>query len=99
METQQMMELLLARMDVNVKGNQDLLARMEAKIDANREANPEERKAERKAFQEEMTKANQEKSNADREHMQQIMAKRETDREEMMTKIDANQERNNASLR
>jgi hypothetical protein len=58
METQQMMELLLARMDTDTKANQHLLARMEAKIHANREA-----------IREEMKKANQVKANADQEHM------------------------------
>jgi hypothetical protein len=63
METQHMMEFLLARMDANRKTNQeDLLARMEAKIDAHKEA--------------------------DQEHMQQMMAR-----------LDANEERMNASLR
>jgi hypothetical protein len=63
METQQMMEFLLARMDANTNANpEDLLARMEAKIDANREA-----------VREEMIKANQEKAYADREHLQQMM--------------------------
>jgi hypothetical protein len=64
METQQMKELLLARIDANTKANQeDLLARMEAKINASR-----------KAVREEMMKANQGKVDADQEHMQQMMA-------------------------
>jgi hypothetical protein len=40
----------LVRMNANTKANQDLLARMEAKIVANREADQEERKAVREAF-------------------------------------------------
>jgi hypothetical protein len=47
--------------------------------------------------------ANQAKTDAhregDREHMQQMMTKIETDQEEMMAGMDANQERMNASLR
>jgi hypothetical protein len=55
----------LAGMNTNTKANQEnLLARMEAKIDTNRDATRKERKAERKAFREEMTKANQEKVDA-----------------------------------
>jgi hypothetical protein len=48
-------------------------------------------------------KAKQAKTDAhrevDREHMQQMMTKIETDLEEMMVRMDANQERMNASLR
>jgi hypothetical protein len=39
METQQMMELLLARMDASVKVNQEnLLSRIDATMDANRKS-------------------------------------------------------------
>jgi hypothetical protein len=50
-------------MDANTKTNQeDLLAKMGAKIDTNCEA-----------LQEEMMKTNQEKADADREHNKEIM--------------------------
>jgi hypothetical protein len=59
METQQMMELLLARMDSNTKVNQDFLARTEAKIHTNHKkmmtemrASREERKKDRSRSEE-----------------------------------------------
>jgi hypothetical protein len=76
MNTQQIMELLLARMNTTTKDNQDgLFARMEDKIGANKEADQEETKAERKAFQEEMMKAYREKADANRAHLQEMMKK------------------------
>jgi hypothetical protein len=44
-------------------------------------------------------KANQEKAESNREHIQQMMAKIETDRKEMIARMDANQVRMSASLR
>jgi hypothetical protein len=68
METQQMMELLLARMNASIKEHmQEMTARMDSNtkamkdeikedMNANREIDREERKAERKAYQQGLKK-------------------------------------------
>jgi hypothetical protein len=59
-----------------------------SKIDANREAVPEK-----------MMKANPGKADADREHMQQMMANIESDQEEVMARTHGNQAKSDANLK
>jgi hypothetical protein len=79
-----------------------MLVEMKEEILAKAQSDRKERKVERKddrKHMQEMIKTNQEKADADRESMKQMTAKIKTDRKEMISKKDAEEERMNASLR
>jgi hypothetical protein len=77
---------MLAKMNANVKSNQDdLLARMEAKIETNRETDREERKAESKNYQEDLKKIMEEMLRANQNKMDAWLTEKQVGRKETTT--------------
>jgi hypothetical protein len=98
MEMQQIMELLLARMNTNMKYNQEdvlarletkvetnrenLLATLEAKFESNRETYREERKSERKAYQLDLKKMMKEMLRDKQDEMDTWLAEKQDGRKQ-----------------
>jgi flagellar basal body-associated protein FliL len=94
----EMMDANQAKVDANMKTNQEMLAKMEPRIEDNNEKF--------EVFQDTIVSwidVNQVKTDANIKEMmarlEAIQAETKTDREEMLARIDTNQERMNASLK